>query len=517
MQDNEDEDVKRFNLERTRLTQEDIERLICGFLLREPTESAVDASAYEKIVDAGITASWFDNAATGGLLADLMNRRATLGRYPTPDDMFSYAISKNRDLNEASNYKTELVACRAKLLVRDIAIESVIDRMRTHYLGRSVQGICERGAKNVSDPAIGAAKTIEEMSEAILRLKKSLGAPSGFTLPPSENMSEHLGEKKRTPNKEILYGFLYKGGKMILGAPSKGKKSYNLIALSACVAAGRPWLGICSSVSKVLFLNFELFPFEFEERLERIVDALKLPPETTKNIEAIHLRGLSAPIQDMADAIIRRTKQSNVDLLIVDPCYKSYGGLDENSASDMALYCNSLERIANECDAAIAIAHHFAKGNSSSKDAFDRISGSGVLWRDPDAMAVFSPHAVDDAFTVSLGVRSFPIRKEFVVKWDYPVFRIAPDLDPEQLKQPLKAPKGAAVTLEDILECCSETPRPVNEVIDMVKGETEAGENRIRSILKRAVQDGYLEQSERKRSGARGELLVALTEKAKKV
>jgi predicted transcriptional regulator len=96
---------------------------------------------------------------------------------------------------------------------------------------------------------------------------------------------------------------------------------------------------------------------------------------------------------------------------------------------------NSIERVAVETAAAVAYGCHFAKGNSASKEAIDRISGSGVFARDPDSLLVFTRHEEEGAFTVEPILRNFQPTDPFVVRWNYPVFEKADDLNPDDLKQ----------------------------------------------------------------------------------
>ena len=99
-------------------------------------------------------------------------------------------------------------------------------------------------------------------------------------------------------------------------------------------------------------------------------------------------------------------------LIVLDPMYKLYGKGKENDASDMAQLMNSIEDVAVQTGAAVAFGAHHSKGNQSEKQAIDRISGSGVFARDPDALLDFARHEEDECFTVEFIVRNFaPIEK----------------------------------------------------------------------------------------------------------
>jgi hypothetical protein len=85
--------------------------------------------------------------------------------------------------------------------------------------------------------------------------------------------------------------------------------------------------------------------------------------------------------------------------------------------------------------AATLFTHHYAKGSPNNKEALDRFSGSGVLIRDPDVYFAMTRHAQEDAFTLDLTLRCLPQVEPFVVRWEYPLFELAPDLNHEELRK----------------------------------------------------------------------------------
>ena len=148
-----------------------------------------------------------------------------------------------------------------------------------------------------------------------------------------------------------------------------------------------------------------------------------------------NLRGHAADFRHIVPRLIQRCRAENFALIVLDPIYKLYGNTDENSAGNVALLLNALERLATETGAAIAFGAHFAKGNASAKEAIDRISGSGVFARDPDSLLIFTKHETDDAFTVEPILRNFAPVDPFAVRWQFPLMHPADDLDPAKLKQ----------------------------------------------------------------------------------
>jgi hypothetical protein len=123
-------------------------------------------------------------------------------------------------------------------------------------------------------------------------------------------------------------------------------------------------------------------------------------------------------------------------LIIIDPIYKLLGNRDENANGEIAGLLNELEALGRRTGAAIVIAHHFAKGDSTAKNPIDRMSGAGVWARDADSLVVMTQHEEDDCFTVNMTVRNLPRVDDFVVRWDYPLMQVAKELNPEALRRP---------------------------------------------------------------------------------
>lgn len=236
------------------------------------------------------------------------------------------------------------------------------------------------------------------------------------------------------PPAELIEGILHKGSKLAFGGSSKSFKTWTLLDVAISVASGADWLGFPTVQGKVLFLNFEIQPHAWQRRIVAVAKAKGIELKSGQVI-LWNLRGHAADFRQIVPRIIQRCRAENFALIVLDPIYKLYGNTDENSAGNVALLLNSLERLATETGAAIAFGAHFAKGNASAKEAIDRISGSGVFARDPDSLLIFTKHESDDAFTVEPILRNFAPVAPFAVRWDFPLMHRADDLDPAKLKQ----------------------------------------------------------------------------------
>jgi hypothetical protein len=253
---------------------------------------------------------------------------------------------------------------------------------------------------------------------------------------------------------------LRRGSKLVVGGSSKMGKTWSLIDLGLAVAAGGKWLGhFQCRQGTVLYVNLELRKHTAGKRMRWIGEkrgycrGTGLRPEVSKAIKTWNLRGQCYDLIAMLSTARMRLKDKDAPkfaLIILDPIYKTYGDKDENSAGDMAALMLEIERFADECNAAIAFAAHFSKGNQSGKEAIDRISGSGVMARDPDAIITFTNHEEEDCYTLDAVVREFPPVPATVMQWEAPVMCPRVDLDPAKLRQPGKivdtfGPRGEAM------------------------------------------------------------------------
>ena len=183
----------------------------------------------------------------------------------------------------------------------------------------------------------------------------------------------------------LINGVLRQGHKMLIAGPSKAGKSYALIELCAAIAEGREWLGWQVAQGRVLYVNLELDKASCEHRFVDIYKALGWKPDNLRNIDIWNLRGKSVPMDKLAPKLIRRAAKRKYIAIIIDPIYKVITG-DENSADQMAHFCNQFDKVCTELSCAVIYCHHHSKGAQGSKRSMDRASGSGVFARDPDAL-----------------------------------------------------------------------------------------------------------------------------------
>lgn len=237
-------------------------------------------------------------------------------------------------------------------------------------------GIERNGKKQfIVDRNIGK-DSWKEWQEWIESVNDDLPEPESL-----ENVWENLPELSPC----LIDGILRQGHKMLIAGPSKAGKSFLLIELCIAIAEGRQWINWMCTQGRVLYVNLELDPASCLHRFRDVYNALRWKPERLHNIDIWNLRGKSVPMDKLAPKLIRRAAKKDYIAVIIDPIYKVITG-DENSADQMANFCNQFDKVCTELGCAVVYCHHHSKGSQGGKKSMDRASGSGVFARDPDAL-----------------------------------------------------------------------------------------------------------------------------------
>ncbi len=234
---------------------------------------------------------------------------------------------------------------------------------------------------------------------------------------------------------EMIQGILRQGHKMLISGPSKAGKSFLLMELCIAIAEGMNWIGRRCTQGKVLYINLEIDAASCYHRFKAIYEALGLNVDThQENIDIWNLRGHAMQLNELTPKLIRRCKAQNYIAIIIDPIYKIITG-SENDAADMGKFCNEFDRIAEELHASVIYCHHHSKGFQGQKKAQDRMSGSGVFARDPDAVVDMVQLDLSDAINevhtgwrVESTLREFPNMKPIDLWFEYPIHKVTDDL-----------------------------------------------------------------------------------------
>jgi hypothetical protein len=255
-------------------------------------------------------------------------------------------------------------------------------------------------------------------------------------LPPMDDAADFMPEEA-CPSEppQIVRGILHLESKIVIGGPSKARKTWSLLDLAVSVATGTSWWGFSTEKHRVCYINFELQRTFAMRRLRDICRAKGITLQRGQ-LRIWTLRGHVEGMEKMLEDILSELANGDFKLVIFDPIYKALGDRDENKAGDVASLLNLIERVAVKLGAAVAFGAHFSKGNQASKDSMDRIGGSGVFARDPDSILTLTAHEEADCFTIEPVLRNFAPVPAFVIRWQWPLFHRDDELNPANLKQP---------------------------------------------------------------------------------
>jgi hypothetical protein len=278
-----------------------------------------------------------------------------------------------------------------------------------------------------------------------------------INLPEIVSADTFLEERLEIPP-ELVEGMIHQGTLAMFAGGSKACKSFTLLDLGISVSQGLDWWGRHVAKGRVLYVNFELAPAFLQQRLSSVAEAKGLADDDVRplrlpGLDLWNLRGYAANVNQLMPMIVDRCRGKAYSMIILDPMYKLLGGRNENAAGEMCEVLNHFDKLAHETGAAVIYSHHFAKGSAAMKEQLDRASGSGVFARHPDAIITITPHEQEGAAVVEATLRNLPAPAPFVMRWSYPLMRLAPELNPKNLRgKPGAKPKFSLTTVLDNLQ-----------------------------------------------------------------
>jgi hypothetical protein len=400
------------------------ERTLLGAVFSDSVTGAVDAPSLRAVIAEGISTRHFQTVKHRTIFAAM---KALLVA-SLPVDLAGCWQQIAADQGEVEHELRETMLDLARDAVSSLHVRAAVDQLK--------KAEASRQQLRATSELIEAIKTNdEERQREARRLIAQAGQQDTAGLPRIMSCADLVAKECPTPT-VLISGLLHRGAKLLLGGGSKSFKSWSLIDLALSVAAGASFWGMPTSPGRVLFLNFEIPESFFRGRLQATATAKALEiGEVGKNLDLWTLRGHGTDLGKLVPHIVAQAAGRDYAMIILDLIYKCLGDRDENAAGDIASLLNEVEALAVRTGAAIVIAHHFAKGSAAGKDSKDRMSGSGVWARDPDALVTLTPHENEGAFSVDFTLRNFAPRPSFAVRWEWPLMRPDGTLDPAALKQ----------------------------------------------------------------------------------
>ncbi|QEF98172.1 hypothetical protein Mal15_22200 [Stieleria maiorica] len=180
----------------------------------------------------------------------------------------------------------------------------------------------------------------------------------------------------------LVEDFMVRGEPMIIGGAAKALKTTVALELAVSIATGTPFLGTYNvpKRERVLFISGESGESTLQENLRLIAESKGLSGADLADFQ------ISFKLPKLDDAtivedLIEELRESEVDIVFVDPLYRSLRVGD--SASNVYSMGEQLELIAEQIHRAgitVVLLHHFKKQGKSFADPpeLEDLSQSGV-------------------------------------------------------------------------------------------------------------------------------------------
>jgi RecA-family ATPase len=217
---------------------------------------------------------------------------------------------------------------------------------------------------------------------------------------------------------------------------SKIGKSWLAYGMLLCIVTGRPWLDrFATSRGKVLLIDNELHKPTIAYRIRTVAEALSIAPAEYENdLHVWPLRGNLQDIFGLAEPF-RVVTPGTYKLVVLDAMYRMLPpDASENDNAAMARFFNQLDAYAAQIGSAFVNVHHSSKGSQSEKRVTDVGAGAGAQSRAADAHLVLREHEEPDVIVLEAAVRSFKPVDPLALRWSFPLWTPADDIDPAKLR-----------------------------------------------------------------------------------
>lgn len=249
----------------------------------------------------------------------------------------------------------------------------------------------------VSDP-VATAATITATTPVIAPIPTQILPPPIVSAPDLENMS--------FPAVRYLVEKILSMGTSILVAPSKLGKSWLVLYMGLCIAAGIPWMGYATMQCGVLYCALEDSMSRLQDRMRKVLNGIK-PPE-----QFYFLTDLPTVDNGLFKALDQYLAQyPNIKLIIIDTLQKVRG--KQSAQSSLYAYdyrdMGAFQKYALTRGVAFLFVHHTRKMQDPD-DVFNTVSGSTGIMGAADTIWVISKKR--NAEIATLNITGREVRQE---------------------------------------------------------------------------------------------------------
>jgi len=304
----------------------------------------------------------------------------------------------------------------------------------------------------------------------------------------------------------VIDGLLRRGETMNLISVPKLGKSWLVTDLALSIASGRPWLErFATERGDVLILDNELHGETSAHRIPKVAATRGIPLDVfAERLFVLNLRGQLKDVFSLRP-FFESIEPDRYRVIILDAFYRFMPReMDENDNGTMAGLYNHLDQYADRLGCCFVLIHHTSKGNQSGKSITDVGAGAGSQSRATDTHLILRPHEEADAVVLDAAVRSWPPVPPRCLRWSFPVWTLADDLDPARLRSEKpkrhdepqqQTPNVPQWTVERFVEVfISEKPTTKAQIRETAKDQPGLSWRRVSDLLEIAESNGLLHQ-----------------------
>lgn len=188
----------------------------------------------------------------------------------------------------------------------------------------------------------------------------------------------------------LTEGLLKPGLSVLAGAPKIGK-SWMVLQLCLAVAQGKPFLGMATKKSRVLYISLEDSQYRLQERLNRISD---------EGCENLYLATSCSPLgEELAREITQFSlHHENTRLVVIDTFQKIREQTSQMSYSGDYADVSYMKHIADQLGITLLLVHHTRK--MSDSDVLNEISGTNGIAGSADTLMILKKRKRSDRTAV---------------------------------------------------------------------------------------------------------------------
>lgn len=235
----------------------------------------------------------------------------------------------------------------------------------------------------------------------------------------------------------VVEGLVREGETANVIADPKRGKSWMVYGLALSIITGKPWLDkFKTRAGKVCLIDNELDGTVIGHRVPVVAEAMGIDrKQIDLDFEVISLRGRLRSLEELGEEI-DKIEPGEFKAIFLDARYRFCIGerADENSNAYQTSFYNLVDQYAAETRAAFFLVHHATKGNQESKSVTDMGAGGGAQSRAADCHIAIRELEEPGCCALEAVVRSFPPVQPMAIRWAFPIWTPAIDVDPTKLK-----------------------------------------------------------------------------------